>query len=175
VGPGDGKRTLPSPIQATSSPGPLSITCCAPQWQLWVAPWCPMCRCRRAYLKKTDMQCRLLGERPQDRVGRQKAHALQPISTSLPGDRPTDDLNSTSLPGSPRDRLSERAVAEMNTELVLSEVPAEWDNQTKTKHFNTKPRRGDIGLVTAKHQLAQLTGAKVVSGGFIEADTCFKA
>lgn len=80
------------------------------------------------------------------------------------------------LPGSPRARLRERAVAEMNTEPVSSEVPGEWDSQTKTKHFYTRPHRGNTGLMTAKHQLAQLTGAKVVSGGLLEgADTCFKA
>lgn len=52
VGPWDVNRKLPSPTRATS------LTCCAPRWQLWVAPWCPMCRHRRAYLKEPDMQCR---------------------------------------------------------------------------------------------------------------------
>lgn len=61
-------------------------------------------------------------------------------------------------------------------ELVPSEIPTEWDNQTKTKHFSTKPHLGNAGLMTAKHQLDQLIGAKVVSGGLLEGvDGCFKA
>lgn len=119
------------------------------------------------------MQCRSLGEQLQDHVGRRRLHAHQPISTPLPGDLLMIST-APALPGSPRARLRERTVAEMNTEPVPSEVPGEWDSQMKTKYFNTRPHRGNAGLMTAKHQLAQLTGAKVVSGGLLEgADACF--
>lgn len=44
------------------------------------------------------------------------------------------------------------------------------------KHFNTKPNHGNAGRMTAKHPLALLTGARVVSEGLLEgADACFQA
>lgn len=51
----------------------LPLTCCVPQWRLWAVPWCPMYRCRRAYLKKRDTRV-----------------AVRGVSTGLGTDRKTD-------------------------------------------------------------------------------------
>lgn len=170
MGPWNGRRKHPSPMQATSTLGHLPLTCCVPRWQLWVALWCPTCRHRRAYLKGTDVQITV---RPvKDSAGR---WGRMPIGTSsYPS---SQDLLMTSTASAPPRSPAEPGWDEHRA--GPHEVPAEWDSLMKTRH--STPRTGLMMRAstdeTWQYHLARLTGAKVtVPCGLLEGgDACLEA